>query len=279
MRLRRDNQCTRCSVALPAGTSAQWDATARKVTCLGCAGRAGGRVDVPRASPPEVQPTPIEVGTPGASARAEADRRRAKQAERIESRWGSGAVGRLARAIATEPQTTSSWEVGAVGEERVAAILERRLKDRAVVLHDRRVPGTRGNIDHVVIAPSGVWVVDAKRYTGRVERRDVGKFFRRDIRLYVGGRDRTRALHGLGWQLEAVSELVDETGAPVQSMVCLTGADWPAALMVSKPFRVEGVWVTYPRKLATQILHGRARLSRKEVQRLARQLATAFPPA
>jgi hypothetical protein len=40
-----------------------------------------------------------------------------------------------------------------------------------VVLHDRRIPGRRSNIDHLVIARSGVWVVDTKRYRGKVERR------------------------------------------------------------------------------------------------------------
>jgi Nuclease-related domain len=34
-------------------------------------------------------------------------------------------------------------------------------------LHDRRVSGTRANIDHFVIGPAGVFVIDAKRHQGR----------------------------------------------------------------------------------------------------------------
>ena len=34
------------------------------------------------------------------------------------------------------------------------------------VLHDRRIPGTRANIEHLVVCPTGVLVVDAKRYVG-----------------------------------------------------------------------------------------------------------------
>ncbi|MEV4421445.1 NERD domain-containing protein, partial [Patulibacter sp. NPDC049589] len=34
---------------------------------------------------------------------------------------------------------------------------------KVVVLHDRRVPRTHANIDHIAIAPSGIWVIDTKR--------------------------------------------------------------------------------------------------------------------
>lgn len=56
------------------------------------------------------------------------------------------------------------------------------------VLHDRRVPGTRGNIDHLVVAPAGIFVVDAKRYDGLIRVRDVGGLFKTNERLYVGRR-------------------------------------------------------------------------------------------
>ena len=65
--------------------------------------------------------------------------------------------------------------------------LHSQLGHRAVVLDDRRVPGSRTHIDHIVIAPSGVWVVDTNEYDGRVERRDIGGWFKMDERLYVAG--------------------------------------------------------------------------------------------
>jgi hypothetical protein len=46
------------------------------------------------------------------------------------------------------------------------------------VLNDRGVPGTRGNIHHIVIAPADVFVVDAKHLTVRIELRDKGGLFR-----------------------------------------------------------------------------------------------------
>ena len=47
---------------------------------------------------------------------------------------------------------------GAEGEERVARDLEKRCGSDVVFLHDRRVPRSRANIDHLLVAPSGVWV-------------------------------------------------------------------------------------------------------------------------
>ena len=60
------------------------------------------------------------------------------------------------------------WQRGAFGEERTARLLA-ALPGRYVVLHDRRVPGSRANIDHLVIGPTGVWVVDTKVYRASLE--------------------------------------------------------------------------------------------------------------
>lgn len=57
---------------------------------------------------------------------------------------------------------------GSEGERRLAAHLLRTVGDHAVLLHDRKVPRTRGNIDHLAVAASGVWVMDAKNYRGLV---------------------------------------------------------------------------------------------------------------
>jgi hypothetical protein len=45
---------------------------------------------------------------------------------------------------------------------------------------------------------------DPKNYRGKVERRDVGGLFRTDLRLYVGGRDKTKLVKGMDRQVTAV---------------------------------------------------------------------------
>ena len=67
------------------------------------------------------------------------------------------------------PQHEKAFQTGALGEAGVGKSLEKRTEDgSAVVLHDRRTLGGRGNIDHVAIAPAGVFVVDAKAHSGKV---------------------------------------------------------------------------------------------------------------
>ncbi len=41
------------------------------------------------------------------------------------------------------------------------------------VMHDRRIPRSKANIDHIVVTPGGVWVIDTKRYVGRAPEKRV----------------------------------------------------------------------------------------------------------
>jgi len=140
-------------------------------------------IECPSAMPAR-PPIPADPGVAGASALYEHQRRKAKRDAAIDERFGQR-FGRIVRAVTSEPQSTRAWAIGAEGEERLAASLAQvpGLK----TLHDRRVPGTRGNIDHIVIAPAGVFVVDAKHYQGSIEIRNRGWLLRPDHRLYVGG--------------------------------------------------------------------------------------------
>src|SRR3954466_14623173 len=90
-----------------------------------------------------------------------------------------------------EHDNAASWGKGSKGESRLAAFVEREVGDAVIPLHDRLIPGTRGNIDHMFVAPTGVWVVDAKAYKGKVVRREVGPIWRRDNEVVINGRNRT----------------------------------------------------------------------------------------
>ena len=69
-------------------------------------------------------------------------------------------------------RSAALWEQGAEGEVAVARALA-ALPEGWIVLHDLAWPGRqRANLDHVVVGPGGVFVVDAKNWSGRVEVRD-----------------------------------------------------------------------------------------------------------
>lgn len=72
-------------------------------------------------------------------------------------------------ALSDEPHTNAPGTADAKVEEAVAEALERRTAEGStVLLHDRRMPGGRGNVDHIAVAPSGVYVIDTKDLTGKV---------------------------------------------------------------------------------------------------------------
>ena len=65
-------------------------------------------------------------------------------------------------------QVADAWDRGAAGEEATARALA-SLPPEWTVLHDVRWPGRRkANIDHVVIGPGGVFVIDSKYWSGTV---------------------------------------------------------------------------------------------------------------
>ena len=56
---------------------------------------------------------------------------------------------------------------GRLGETSVTAVLG-RLPDDYFLVNDVLVPGHRGNVDHVLIGPCGVMVIETKRWAGRI---------------------------------------------------------------------------------------------------------------
>jgi hypothetical protein len=264
MPLRYAGTCSVCHVVLPAKTKAYWHRDTHTVICFACHARPSQELTV--AADP-VLVTELDRGSAGRSAQAEFERRHHKREERIDAKFGR--LAGVVKFLSDDPQSTKAWASGASGEMRVAQQLADRLGTSAVLLSDRRVPRTRGNIDLIAIAASGVWVIDAKHYTGKVEHRDRGGWFRTDWRLYVGGRDKTKLVDALDWQIAAVEKVLSGEEVPIHAALCFVGADWG---LFSKPFQQAGVWVTSVAKLAEMILEP-GPLGEDEVQAIAAQLA------
>lgn len=208
----------------------------------------------------------------GGSAQAEYERRHRQREARLEAKWGRFAG--VAKFLSDDPQSTMAWARGAEGERRLAAHLARELGDRAVFLHDRKVG--RANIDHLIVASSGVWVVDAKNYTGRVEYRNVaGWLSRPDNRIYVGGRDKTKLAAGLEWQVTAVRRALGELDVAIHPALCFTSSDWG---WFAKPFRHQGVLVTWASKLA-ELVAAPGDLGPEAIEQVATRLREKLKPA
>ena len=194
------------------------------------------------------QPAEPLPGVAGGAARREYERRVAVRAQRLAQR---GRIVRLSAAVVGEPQSTRAWALGAVGEERVAARLQAAADRGVLSLHDRRIPGSRANIDHLAIGPAGVYVIDAKRYeTAQIRVRRVGGLFtRRREELLVRGRVRTNLVAGMDKQVAAVRAALEAEGrrdVPVLAVLCFVDGLFP---LFQKRLRVGATSVVSPRAL------------------------------
>jgi hypothetical protein len=185
---------------------------------------------------------------PGASAAREHERRRRSREAR--TRADHPLIGGLLLALGGAPQHEDAFRRGAAGERAVADSLERRTAaSDAILLHDRRMPNGRGNIDQLAIAATGVYVIDAKDHHGKV--RISTPLFGAPT-LQIAGRDRTSLLDGLDRQVAVVRDTLDATGlleVPVHGVLCFTNADLP--LLGTTPIR--GHLLLYRKALAKRI--------------------------
>jgi hypothetical protein len=173
----------------------------------------------------------------------------------------------------------ATWGKGSEGESRLAGYIAREVGDGVIALHDRLIPGTRGNIDHIFVSRTGVWVVDAKAYKGKIVRREVGPLWRRDNELYIGGRNRTQLAKGVARQVDAAIAALrsDESlhGTDVHAVLCLVESEWA---LLDSPFQLGNVWVMYPGALKKRLRKNDS-LSPEAMERIARRLDPSLPPA
>jgi hypothetical protein len=258
--LRYPSTCADCGISLSRGTEACWDTTVKEATCLACA-------------PSDAEP-PEDVA--GASAAAEGNRRAQLRIEQARRRYGDHAA-EVAREMAAR-DAAATWGKGSEGESRLAAFITREVGEAVIALHDRVIPGTRGNIDHIFIAPTGVWVVDAKAYQGKVERREVGPIWRRENEVYVGGKNRSALTQGVEKQVAAVTAALradpEIQGTNVHGALCFL-AEWS---LLAFPFQIGNIWVLYAGALRKRLKKGGA-IQRDTMERVARRLALSLPPA
>jgi hypothetical protein len=107
-----------------------------------------------------------------------------------------------------------TWQRGAAGERRTARLLDRLVRDGYVVFHDLAVPGSPANVDHVVLGPSGVFVIDSKQWSGSVHQGADGLAWHNHYPL-----DRT--LGAVRWEAQMIGRLL---GTRAAAVVCVHGA-------------------------------------------------------
>jgi len=106
-----------------------------------------------------------------------------------------------------------------LAEERLDNRLNALAPPRLRLLHDRRIPGSKANTDHLAVAPNGVYVIDAKRYRGRPQLNIQGGLLSPRVeKLMVDGRDCAKVVNGMIKQVDLVRDVID-AGLPVRGVV------------------------------------------------------------
>ncbi len=192
---------------------------------------------------------------------------------RAEQLWSQAAAERQredeARARAEELEAQAgAWAAGATGERRVAQALK-DLPKGWVVLHDRLLrPGTSlTNLDHVVLGPGGVFLVDAKNWTGGLSVHD-GNLWQHSGRSSAKGAELDK-LAGFAGEMESALRM------PVVPVVALAGRHG----VRFRPQRVRGVEVVPSGRLARWLRGQAATLDAVTVDLLSRKLAHTYPAA
>lgn len=107
------------------------------------------------------------------------------------------------------------WERGAQGEHLVAAALA-TLGPKWAVMHDMRWPGRRfANIDHVAVGPGGIFVIDAKNWSGKIT--VTGGVLRQN------GYRREKEVASCADAAIAVGEVIPDHIAHVSGVLCFVG--------------------------------------------------------
>jgi len=148
-------------------------------------------------------------------------------------------VGGSAALREAQSQRDPKWLKGATGEYMMDTSLRKRLKDEAIILTDRRVPGAKSNIDHIVIAPTGVWIIDSKKWKGKIEYK-AESLTSVNMHLFVGGKDRTSEVESIYGLVIPVAQLIEDRTVPIHPALVFIEGDWSTAslprFLVGKPY-------------------------------------------
>jgi hypothetical protein len=160
-----------------------------------------------------------------------------------------------------------AWRRGAAGERRTARHLAGPERHGWAVLHDLALPGSRANIDHLVIGPGGVFVIDSKLYRGRLQLDPSG-------RLWHGRYPLTPTLQAVSFEADQAALVLTDPDVVVVPIMAVHGTQVPWGKVVT-----HGVPVVSARRLPSMLRQLPPVLGSGRVAALASQAQIRFHAA
>lgn len=182
---------------------------------------------------------------------------------------GLAAAAALAWRLRFRPTSdTLAWQRGSQGERHTARLLAPLERHGYQVFHDLAIPGSAANVDHLVVGPTGVFVIDSKRYRGHLHY-SAG-------RLWHGRRSLDRTLDTLWWEATQVAETLGfGPSLHIYPVLCVHVARrlWLRELLVG------GIPVLEAATLRPALQVARQALSSEQVELVAAHVRAGFQPA
>lgn len=221
----------------------------------------------------------FDSGVPGGSARKKYEDLTTKRRDRVSTKHPK--IGKLLLALTPAPQSTNAWAAGALGEIGIGKKLETLAeKYEFMVLHDRLIPDSKANIDHIAITSAGVAVIDAKNYKGVVKVKELGGIFGNNKKeLWIGGRNRTKLIDGVERQIQVVEKILASSAVemPVIGVLAFLNAEWDTYRWLLGQKEIRGIQINS--KGVEPILSQKGPFGPKERLRVANLLANKLKPA
>ena len=264
LKAKKISVCEVCARKVPAGSPIYWSRARSVIRC---------------ESDKPIDATGTEgtvVGVAGGSARRQYKSKAEWDEDAVVSRFPK--MGRLINLLNDDRQSTMAWKQGAVGEEGIGSILAQFAQHNGyVLLNDRRIRGSKANIDHILVTDKAVFVIDAKNYQGMISVEYASLFSRKEI-LKIDGKDRTKLALGVQKQVGLVRDaLQSEEGSTdsIQGVLAFFAADWP---LISPPKQIFDVKLNGRKGLA-DLIHNHISNAQLDIKKIANILIKAFPAA
>jgi Nuclease-related domain len=160
-----------------------------------------------------------------------------------------------------------AWRRRAAGERRTARLLAALERHGWAVLHDLALPRSQANLDHLVIGPGGVFVIDSKQYRGRLQLDPTG-------RLWHGRFPLAPALRAVSFEADQAALVLTDPDVVVVPILAVHGTQVPWGKVVA-----DGVPVVAARRLPSMLGQLPAVLGPERVAALAAQARVRFHAA
>ncbi len=173
-----------------------------------------------------------------------------------------------------------NWRKGAIGEYLMSLMLQEHLRTDATFLNDRAIPNAKNNVDHIVVAPSGVWAIDAKKWGGVIDYRPPNSKRVRE-RLFVDGVDQTRKIEEVYDFLIPIVQVIGDRNIRVRPAMAFVEAEYTfrlgIRLLIKGPLVHDGVMLADPRRLIRKI-NREGPLDAPAISRITSWLNAQLPP-